>query len=240
MNLKIDAQRIKAERQARGWSQEQLAAAAGLGVRTIQRIESGSAASAESAKCLAAVFERPLSQLLAGEPVARRPRRRLWAAAVLACTALGSSLFLMSRANATDVGMAVKLGTGAARESRMNLVVSSGGQTEIKLEKDIRLVLRPTIQEDGTIFLATEVYGWDGSGFTLAGKPALLMRQGEETRLKLGLPDGRSAQVGITPRATEAASPRGWPAAFERAARHAQSALPYALARSSFAMMTLR
>lgn len=64
MDLKIDSDFIRAERQKRGWSQEHLAAAAGLGIRTIQRMESGSAASSESARCLAAVFEVPFSRLL--------------------------------------------------------------------------------------------------------------------------------------------------------------------------------
>ncbi|WP_315835947.1 2TM domain-containing protein [Bradyrhizobium prioriisuperbiae] len=41
----------------RGWSQEQLAELTGLSVRTIQRIERGQAASAESLKALASVFE---------------------------------------------------------------------------------------------------------------------------------------------------------------------------------------
>lgn len=40
-----------------GWSQEQLADLSGLSVRTIQRIEQGKPASAESLKSLAAVFE---------------------------------------------------------------------------------------------------------------------------------------------------------------------------------------
>lgn len=40
-----------------GWSQQQLADASGLSVRTIQRIEAGNPASIESLKCLAAVFE---------------------------------------------------------------------------------------------------------------------------------------------------------------------------------------
>jgi len=46
-----------------GWSQEQLASASGLSVRTIQRIEAGYPASAESLKSLAAVFEVDFSTL---------------------------------------------------------------------------------------------------------------------------------------------------------------------------------
>src|SRR5205814_6188705 len=48
---------IQKLRLKRGWSQQQLADASGLSVRTIQRIENGAAASTESLKCLAAVFE---------------------------------------------------------------------------------------------------------------------------------------------------------------------------------------
>ncbi|MFZ2652395.1 MAG: helix-turn-helix domain-containing protein [Burkholderiaceae bacterium] len=40
-----------------GWSQQQLAGASGLSVRTVQRIEAGYPASTESLKSLAAVFE---------------------------------------------------------------------------------------------------------------------------------------------------------------------------------------
>ena len=47
----------------RGWSQEQLAELTGLSTRTIQRIERGKKASAESLKAIAAVFEVDLSAL---------------------------------------------------------------------------------------------------------------------------------------------------------------------------------
>ncbi|MCF6315810.1 MAG: helix-turn-helix transcriptional regulator [Marinosulfonomonas sp.] len=47
----------------RGWSQEQLAEISGVSTRTIQRIERGGKASLESLKCLAAVFETPISDL---------------------------------------------------------------------------------------------------------------------------------------------------------------------------------
>lgn len=198
MDLKIDAEFIKAERQRRGWSQEQLAAAAGLGVRTIQRLESGSTSSSESAKSLAAVFEVPFSRLVSEQPKPFVSRKRLMVAGAALCAALGSSLLLISRANANDVAMAVVVRTDITGESRMNLEVNSGRQTEIRLEGDLRLILTPTIQKDGAIFLAAEAYAWDGSDFKLVGKPKLLMRQGEETRLKLSLLNGSSAHIGVT------------------------------------------
>ena len=54
---------IQKLRLKRGWSQQQLADASGLSVRTIQRIEGGQPASVETLKSLAAVFEVDFSTL---------------------------------------------------------------------------------------------------------------------------------------------------------------------------------
>ena len=54
---------IQKLRLQRGWSQEQLAELSGLSVRTIQRLERGHPASAESLKAVASVFEIDFSQL---------------------------------------------------------------------------------------------------------------------------------------------------------------------------------
>ncbi|MCR9269553.1 MAG: helix-turn-helix domain-containing protein [Hyphomonadaceae bacterium] len=56
MSFKADAAKIKRWREERHWSQEHLADLAGIGLRTIQRIENGEAASPESLKALAAAY----------------------------------------------------------------------------------------------------------------------------------------------------------------------------------------
>lgn len=55
---------IHERRTSLGWTQEQLALHSGLSARTIQRIESGQAATLETLKCLAAVFETNVSTLM--------------------------------------------------------------------------------------------------------------------------------------------------------------------------------
>jgi len=55
---------LQHRRTQRGWSQEELAMHAGVSVRTIQRIETGKRASLETLKCLAAVFETTVSELV--------------------------------------------------------------------------------------------------------------------------------------------------------------------------------
>lgn len=198
----IDSKFIKAERQKRGWSQEQLAGAAGLGIRTIQRVESSGIASNESAKCLAAVFEVPLTLLIVEKPQGQRASARIWAAAATLCLTLVSSLLLVSRVNATDLAMFVVVGTDVGGKSRMNIQVKDGQQTEIKLEKELRLLLMPKLLKDGTVLMSAELYGWDGDAFKLAGKPKVLMQMDAETKLQLNLGNGQTAKISITPKSS--------------------------------------
>lgn len=56
MFFKTDTAKIKRWREERHWSQEHLAQLAGVGLRTLQRIENGQKASAETLKALANAF----------------------------------------------------------------------------------------------------------------------------------------------------------------------------------------
>jgi transcriptional regulator with XRE-family HTH domain len=56
MTFSPDAAKIKRWREERHWSQDHLADLAGIGTRTLQRIERGEAASYESVMALAAAF----------------------------------------------------------------------------------------------------------------------------------------------------------------------------------------
>lgn len=63
MDMKLNAERIRALREQRAWSQEHLAMVAGLSTRTLQRIESGAAASKETCLALAAALEVTVGEL---------------------------------------------------------------------------------------------------------------------------------------------------------------------------------
>ena len=56
MQFNADAAKIKRWREERHWSQEHLADLAGIGLRTVQRIEKGEPASRETMTALAAAF----------------------------------------------------------------------------------------------------------------------------------------------------------------------------------------
>jgi transcriptional regulator with XRE-family HTH domain len=59
-----------------GWSQEQLADLSGVSVRTIQRIEQGKPASAESLKNLGAVLDVPFQNLRNTEMISETYQQR--------------------------------------------------------------------------------------------------------------------------------------------------------------------
>jgi transcriptional regulator with XRE-family HTH domain len=70
--MRINAQLVVALRKKKSWSQEELATASGLNLRTIQRIESGGAASLQSRKALAAAFDLDVSALETKESEMKR------------------------------------------------------------------------------------------------------------------------------------------------------------------------
>jgi transcriptional regulator with XRE-family HTH domain len=97
--MKVSAALVRRLRTERGWSQDQLAVASGLSLRTIQRIESEGVASMSSRVSLAATFGIALAQLSDAPPAAvTAPRRAahfnrlLLGLAVLFCALLAEAL----------------------------------------------------------------------------------------------------------------------------------------------------
>ena len=78
MDMQIDPNRIRTEREHRAWSQEHLAEAAGISLRTIQRVETTGAASFETARSLAAVLGVDVADLRADAVSPPMPARHRW------------------------------------------------------------------------------------------------------------------------------------------------------------------
>jgi transcriptional regulator with XRE-family HTH domain len=92
MDVQVDGNLIHSEREKRAWSQEHLAGAAGIGMRTIQRIEATGVASYESARAVSAALDILLGELRAGRPSPPRARFALrWLGAALALAFLAGT-----------------------------------------------------------------------------------------------------------------------------------------------------
>jgi transcriptional regulator with XRE-family HTH domain len=62
--LKINGEAVRALREQKSWSQEHLANASGLSVRTVRRVEIENVASAETRLALAAALDVPVAVLM--------------------------------------------------------------------------------------------------------------------------------------------------------------------------------
>lgn len=100
--MEISSDRVRQERQRRGWTQQQLAEIADLSLRTVQRVENQSAASNETISSLCAVLEVPREELLRQQDVnapeyrnAARRMRLLLSVAVAGGAVLGSGGMLL-------------------------------------------------------------------------------------------------------------------------------------------------
>jgi transcriptional regulator with XRE-family HTH domain len=90
--MEVRAETVRTERQRRGWTQQHLADAAGVSLRTIQRIERHGVASNESVSALCAVFDLDRVDLLEHDPSAagRNPDTRRVGLLVGAAAAVGA------------------------------------------------------------------------------------------------------------------------------------------------------
>lgn len=66
--MQIDAKLLKQERTRRAWSQEHLAQVAGLGLRTVQRMESAGTASNKSIAAVATVMKMTITDFVGDRP----------------------------------------------------------------------------------------------------------------------------------------------------------------------------
>lgn len=212
MDMKVDSSYLKAQREQRAWSQEHLAEATGLGLRTIQRIETTGMASYESAKSLAAVFGVEVAdfrdlQEPAGGPRISVPLRPLLG--VLAALVTGGALFLASSSFAdrvlVDVGVALKTttpGSAAVETSEWftQFVVDDGkGVNDLRLQ-ELRFTIVAKLLPDGPILIEMQVFEQKADGLeSLVTAPRLVIADGQKAEVATG-DETRSWRFSITPR----------------------------------------
>jgi transcriptional regulator with XRE-family HTH domain len=128
MDMKIDGDRVRREREQRAWTQEHLAGATGLSLRTIQRIETTGTASHDSVNALAAVLSLSVAELRMPEAATNTQPKvpvkwlsghrilRLLGAAVVAAV-LTPPLLVLQIPTAIALWLSIELGLIAWRSS---------------------------------------------------------------------------------------------------------------------------
>jgi transcriptional regulator with XRE-family HTH domain len=198
MDMKVDPTYIKAQRVRRAWSQEHLAEVSGLGLRTIQRIEKTGAASYESARSLAAVFEMDVAELRVVEPAAVEPRRISVSLrpvlGVVGALVTGGALLITTQSFAADqvlmdVSVAIDSSTDEARTLARQVVVEDGTLVpevnDLKLG-NLRFSIVPRVQTADRVMLEVSIYERRGDEEVVVSQPRLIALSGEATEIVVG------------------------------------------------------
>ena len=211
MDMQIDASKVRAGRERRAWSQEQLAEVTGLSLRTIQRVETTGSASFETVKAIAAVFESDVASL---QPQVEAPEvappstpsapgpaprwRYLGLAASLSLAALG--VLFMRDAHAGEVMLDVVLRRNSVELGQHQLVATEGKSAEMRHEGEVRVFVNPLVTEDGSILLSMRIEEPSGTRWVEIGEPRIMVLNGNEGQVKVTSPKGNVYNIVIRPR----------------------------------------
>lgn len=202
MKMKLDNDLVKSERRKRAWSQEHLANACDLGLRTIQRIEKTGAASYESIKALASVFELGVEDLAVVSVSTRQTRRygsAILKALAAALTATLAVLLVSSNSWAESVLLDVGIYQNNEQLAVGQLVTAEGKDAEMRIDETIRLVISPAIQDDGKVFLSAKIYQFRASEFVLVSEPKLITANDKAAEIRIQDGSGGSFKFLISP-----------------------------------------
>ena len=103
MEMKINAEKVIAERKKRAWSQQHLAEVSALSLRTIQRVENNGSGSLETIKALAASFELSANIMFVQKagPTESKPKMAAFFAFIIAI--VSSVFFIVPASMASDI-----------------------------------------------------------------------------------------------------------------------------------------
>lgn len=203
MEMQIKHDIIRREREKRAWSQEHLAKVAGLGLRTVQRIESNGLASYEFATAIAAVLEVPVSELAEG-PVTRKlgflggSQLIKMASAFAASVVVALGVLFAQNIFADNVMLNVDL-TLNDREQQAMLLTAEGKGAETLVEGLFKMGIVPTIQADGSVYLSAQVYEATGAKYVLVSEPDLATANEKAAEFRVSTDRGNTLKVVITP-----------------------------------------
>lgn len=204
MELKIANEKLKASRIKRAWSQEQLAQVSGLGLRTIQRIESTGFASYESVKAIASCLELPVSELIEESSKAKFSKfssSSVKKLKILTSTSLvGLFVFLLARGVAADqVALDVGVTIDNEETSQSLLVTEEGQEAILQIDGQYQISISPTVAGSDEVHLQVRLLKYDGETYVPIARPRLVTRANEEVEVRSNVESVGSITVKIRP-----------------------------------------
>jgi transcriptional regulator with XRE-family HTH domain len=206
MDMQLNKDQLRRERELRAWSQSHLAEVAGLSMRTVQRIETSGSASLESAKAIAAAFDTQVEALLAqGAPAVENSGvekgsliKRL--SALVAAFAVATAGFgWWSQAYADQIMVDLAVSEGERSIASVHLLNEAGESSEANVNDRIKVKVISTKQNDGNVFVDAQVYFHNGKTFELSANPKLLVANKQSAAVSVNGLEGQKFHFIFTP-----------------------------------------
>lgn len=204
----IASNRIRTERESRAWSQEQLAQIAGLGLRTVQRIETTGVASLESAAALAAVFELPVGELAASSRIESETwkRKGIISGLAIACS-FAIVLFFARIALAEQFQIDIGANINKGEMINQKITADEGESVELQFDDQLKAIITPGLVEVNSkemVSLSLQVFERNKQGqYTLLESTEMVHEDGGKWEILLsGTPSGNSYRLVVTPHRT--------------------------------------
>ncbi len=190
MDMKINKDRLRREREQRAWTQSHLAEIADLSMRTVQRIERTGDASMESASALAAALNLELAVLLEAPPgadncVAPKSCRYQWfAAAGVLGVVITLGWWSTASADPVKISLLINAEKGASSRGAMEFTSTPGEQKQIEFAQQFRLQVSTAHKAQG-LLIATQVYDYINGDYRLVSSPAILVGDNQLSAIQI-------------------------------------------------------
>ncbi|QZO11709.1 helix-turn-helix transcriptional regulator [Pseudoalteromonas piscicida] len=182
MEMQINKQLIKLKRVERAWSQSELAQVSGLSLRTIQRIEKSGAASLESIKALAAVYEVNVMEIQL-KPESKGTKFTRKAAAFFAGIAvMAASVFTLS-ASAKPVMVDLMLTSQGQTLADVQVLNEEGAFSEFVFSDKLKIRLTSTVEQENQVKIVTEIYSLSTEGQVLVASPSVTVQHQKQAEV---------------------------------------------------------
>ncbi|MGH8396650.1 MAG: helix-turn-helix domain-containing protein [Gammaproteobacteria bacterium] len=202
MDMHIDTSKLIHLRQSRAWSQQQLAEIANLSLRTVQRMETYGSGSYESVKAVSSAFDITPKHLLV-EPVKRRMMLLRWPIrfGLGAFAAAALSLLYVSHVTAAPVMLDVTVLKDKTQLASVHLLNEAGKTSEVRIDKQLKLILLPEITKGGQVRIKANIYTYDKKqDYQLIASPTVLTGNKQEAVIRLEDAAHSTIELDITPR----------------------------------------
>jgi len=182
MEMNVNPDLIISQRNARAWSQQQLADISGLSLRTIQRIEKTGVSSHDSLQAICSAFdEEPSYFLISVDKSTTHQYTRKIMALCLSIVAIGVGGFYLAQASAETVGLNVRYQSENtdthdsnphnSNEGNWTYLATVGSSSELGLPDNFVLLIHPRNSDNGDITLDVSLKNATTDGNTFSTQP---------------------------------------------------------------------